>query len=365
MVLDGVFNHASRGFFQFNDILESGQASPWRDWFIVHAPRLNAYDHSQPPGYEAWWNMHALPKFNTDNPQVREYLMTVAEHWVRRGIDGWRLDVPEEIQTAGFWEEFRERVRAVNPEAYLVGEIWRVAPDWIGERPRFDAVMNYRFTEATLRFVGGDRIDPEVAAPVNLSLAPAFDAAQYARVITDLLAAYPEAANRANLNLLGSHDTPRVLSLVGGDVASVRLAVLLQFTFPGAPCIYYGDEIGMTGSHDPGSRAGFPWGHEGRWDVKTAEAVRSLAALRREHPALRYGTYRVAVAEGGVYAVVREHEGRRLLVAVNAAEHAVRPWTALDGGAAVRIWGDGDAVVGEGVLRLSLPARSGGVWRID
>jgi glycosidase len=291
--------------------------------------------------------------------------MTVAEHWVRRGIDGWRLDVPEEIQTAGFWEEFRERVRAVNPEAYLVGEIWRLAPDWIGERPRFDAVMNYRFTEAALRFVGGVRIDAEVATPVNLTLAPAYDAADYGRVVTDLLAAYPDAANRVNMNLLGSHDTPRVLSLVGGDVTSVRLAALLQFSFPGAPSIYYGDEIGMTGIHDPGSRGGFPWQSEDVWDAGLLETFRSLAALRREHPALRHGGYRTLVAQGGSYAFVREHEGATLLVAVNAADHPSRPWATLQDGAAVRLWGDGDAIVEGGILRLSLPPRAGGVWRVE
>jgi neopullulanase len=364
VILDGVFNHAGRGFFQFNDILENGSASPWRDWFIVHSARPNAYDTSKPPGYEAWWNLHALPKLNVENPQVREFLMTVAEHWTRRGIDGWRLDVPEEIQTPGFWEEFRERVRAVNPEAYLVGEIWRVAPDWIGEHPRFDAVMNYRFTEATLRFAAGHRIDADVAAPVNLTLAPGYDAAEYGRVVTDLLAAYPETANRANLNLLGSHDTARVLSLAGGDVASVRLAALLQFTFPGAPCIYYGDEIGMTGVHDPGSRAGFPWGHEEGWNTELLEAFRSLAALRRQHTALRYGSYRVVAAEGGVHAFVREHEGISLLVAVNAADHPTRPWAPFDGSGTVPLWGEGEALAGGGLLRLSMPARSGGVWQL-
>ena len=130
VVLDGVFNHTGRGFFPFHDVLENGANSPYFDWFIVHGTPVNAYDLSWPPNYEAWWRLHALPKLNTANPVVREYLMGVGEHWIRRGADGWRLDVPEEITTPGFWEEFRARIRAINPEAYLVGEIWHPAPDW-------------------------------------------------------------------------------------------------------------------------------------------------------------------------------------------------------------------------------------------
>ncbi len=154
VVLDGVFNHASRGFFYFNDILENGPASPYVDWFNITQFPVNAYDPSRPADYAAWWGLHALPKLNTDNPQVREYLMRIAEHWLRLGIDGWRLDVPGEITTPGFWEEFRTRVKAVNREAYIVGEIWDPAVPYL-QGDRFDGVMNYQFTEAVLGFTGG------------------------------------------------------------------------------------------------------------------------------------------------------------------------------------------------------------------
>src|SRR5919112_5575479 len=104
IVLDGVFNHASRGFFPFNDVLENGAASPWLDWFCFTDPEAHAYDRSKAAGYKAWAGLRALPKLNTDNPQVREYLMRVAEHWLHKGIDGWRLDGPTEIETPGFWQ---------------------------------------------------------------------------------------------------------------------------------------------------------------------------------------------------------------------------------------------------------------------
>jgi len=115
VILDGVFNHASRGFYQFNHTLENGAASPYRDWFNFHNYPVRAYE--QHNNYDSWWGLAALPKFNTRNPAVREFLWRVAEHWIRFGIDGWRLDVPAEIDDDDFWREFRRRVKAINPDA--------------------------------------------------------------------------------------------------------------------------------------------------------------------------------------------------------------------------------------------------------
>ena len=178
MVLDGVFNHASRGFFQFHDILENGQDSAYLDWFTVHGWPLNAYDHGKAPGYKAWWSLHALPKFNTDTPAVREFLWEVGRHWVDFGVDGWRLDVAHEVDDDSFWAEFRDRVHSANPEAYIVGEVWEARPfshltefddgiDRPDEATRWlqgdcwDAVMNYLFTRVCFAFFIGEGIDAE------------------------------------------------------------------------------------------------------------------------------------------------------------------------------------------------------------
>ena len=168
VILDGVFNHASRGFWPFHHILENGIRSPYRDWFhldpdVLAGHRgLTAYPGDAETkvglGYRAWWDLPALPTLNHSNPDVREYIYGVAEHWLRFGIDGWRLDVPEEISEPGFWEEFRRRVLAVNSEAYLVGEIWNPAPEWLAG-DRFHAAMNYPLAEAILSFVGAGRLD--------------------------------------------------------------------------------------------------------------------------------------------------------------------------------------------------------------
>ena len=178
VVLDGVFNHASRGFFQFHDILENGQDSAYLDWFTVHGWPMNAYDHEQAPGYKAWWGLHALPKFNTDTPAVREFLWDVGRHWIDFGADGWRLDVAHEIDDRSFWAEFRRKVHSANPEAYIVGEVWEARPfdrltdfdqeiDLPDEATRWlrgdcwDAVMNYLFTRLCFAYFIGEAIDHE------------------------------------------------------------------------------------------------------------------------------------------------------------------------------------------------------------
>src|SRR5690606_14648732 len=207
VVLDGVFNHASRGLLQFHDLLENGSASPYVDWFHVNRFPLNAYGGG-PLGYEAWWGLPALPKLNVGNPAVREFLWRVGEHWLERGIDGWRLDVPNEIDDDAFWQEFRRRCRAVNPEAYLVGEIWTGAERWL-HGDIFDGVMNYPLTRAIFGLVGRDLATDEIARS-GLDGVEALGAKRFVKRVEGLLGAYPRGAVYSQLNLLGSHDTPRV-----------------------------------------------------------------------------------------------------------------------------------------------------------
>lgn len=222
IVLDGVFNHASRGFFQFNDVLENGTASPWLDWFTFTDHPVNAYDHSRPPGYRAWVGLHALPQFNVEHPQVREYLMQVGEYWMRKGIDGWRLDVPFEIKVPDFWAEFRQRIKAINPDAYIVGEVWWDSREWL-QGNQFDGVMNYLWTEAAIAFSAGARVQRDQVADRSYYPWPGIDGVTYADKIDYLLALYPWPIQLTQLNLLDSHDTARFITIVDGDRASVKL----------------------------------------------------------------------------------------------------------------------------------------------
>jgi glycosidase len=314
VVLDGVFNHSSRGFFFFNDILENGPHSPWLNWFKIHDWPLAPYTGEKPANYEGWDGNRALPVFNHDNPEVREYIMEIAEYWIEFGIDGWRLDVPFEIKTPGFWQEFRERVKAINPEAYIVGEVWTDAREWL-DGSQFDGVMNYLFTAPTIAFTAGDRVDIEQVKDRSYEPYPALSAAEYAKKIQQVLQLYPWEIQLTQLNLLASHDTARLISIADGDKKSVTLSTLLLLTFPGAPSIYYGDEVGLAGKLDPDSRRGFPL--QADWDKEILKTHRELIALRHAHPCLRTGEYKVLFAEGNVYVFARVLDKEELIVAVN------------------------------------------------
>jgi neopullulanase len=334
VVLDGVFNHTGRGFWPFHHILENGAASPYRDWFHLDADvlsgerELTPYPPLDAPaggsyGYRAWAGLPALPKLNTDHPAVREYLLSVAEHWLRFGIDGWRLDVPNEIDDPAFWAAFRRRCRAIRPDAYLVGEIWQTAPEWVGE-DRFDALMDYPLAEAILGFVGGSSLDLDIvrahheyAAYLEPLDAPAFTAR-----LVELLGVYDPDVVAVQLNLLSSHDAPRALTVLGGDVAAFRMATLLQCLLPGAPSIYYGDEIGMTGGNDPASRGAYPW-DRARWDGDLRAFVRAVLALRAAEPAVRHGSTAAVGAVGRAIALERRLDAARLVVAVNAGDDPI------------------------------------------
>ncbi len=315
VVLDGVFNHSSRGFFFFHDVLENGPHSPWVNWFKVEGWPLSAYNGDFPANYEGWGGNRALPVFNHDNPEVREYIMEIAEYWIKFGIDGWRLDVPFEIKTPGFWQEFRQRVKAINPEAYIVGEVWGDSSEWL-DGAQFDGVMNYLFAGSTIAFAAGDRVDLEQVQSRDYKPYPPLFAAEYAAEIQDVLQLYPWEIQLTQLNLLASHDTARLMTIAGSDKPSVELATLLLMTFPGAPSVYYGDEVGLPGAIDPDSRRGFPF--EATWDREILQTHRQLIALRHSYPSLRIGDYKILHAQGEFYVFARTLGTEELIIAVNA-----------------------------------------------
>jgi cyclomaltodextrinase / maltogenic alpha-amylase / neopullulanase len=349
VILDGVFNHCGRGFFAFNDILENQEHSPYLNWFHVKSFPVEAYLLGDARDYLGWWNMKSLPKFNTDYPQVRHYLLQVARYWIDQDIDGWRLDVPNEIDDDSFWDAFRKTVRQGNPEAYLLGEIWNMDQRWVGES-HFDGLMNYPFRDAVLRLLQTGTMDIP----------------QYMEKLETLLQYYPHANTQAMYMTLGSHDTERLRTKLENDMDKVRLAFLLLFTYPGAPAIYYGDEIGMEGGKDPGCRGGFPW-NQHLWDDNLRNWVKQLIWLRKEQVALRRGDFKrlCADASSGCCAYVRAYQDQQILVLVNASPE----WRTLQVPVGHLGWQDGsirhsllynhEYVCQQGILTLSLLPWSG------
>ena len=338
IVLDGVFNHASRGFWQFHHVLENGDGSPYKDWFYFDPERLNGHKHwgAYPTpheqkllqgedsltaiGYRGWWNLPALPKFNVNTPAVREFLFGVAEHWVRLGIDGWRLDVATEIDDDAFWQEFRSRVRAINPETYIVAEIWHEAQRWL-QGDQFDATMNYEVTKPCLAFFP-KKLDLHVLHQQGnyQGIHHTIDAHEFANHIDHNLGLYKRDITFSQLNLLDTHDTPRFLSCVLEDKSALKMAWLFMFTYPGAPCIYYGDEIGVNGAHDPECRKSFPWDDESKWDKDLHAYAKELIALRKKHETLRRGDYKRMYSANEVMAYARVHKDEEIVIAINVAD---------------------------------------------
>ena len=381
VVLDGVFNHTGRGFWPFHHVLETGAGSPYRNWFhwdearLARGEPIKAYgEHGERAsrlGYEAWWDIPALPKLNTDEPAVRDYVFSVAEHWLRFGIDGWRLDVPGEIRDEAFWQEFRERCQAINPEAYLVGEIWVVAPEWL-RGDRFDALMNYPLAEAILGYVAGDHLDEKLVRRHHEfgTYTKRLDGPGFAIRLEELLAAYRPETNAAQLNLLDSHDSPRFVSMCGGDTASYRLALTLLAALPGAPCLFYGDEVGLEGGLDPDCRRGYPW-DPGHQDLELRSFVRAVLRLRHAEPALR--SSKLSVFGDGSTLVIRRPAGwQGAVVGLNAGEETavMRLAEGLVPSAEVTFadlpgWPMAPASVdGDGALVVSVPARTAVVARL-
>jgi glycosidase len=328
VVMDLAINHTGHTHWAFVDARLKGEESEYWDWYEWHKWPVPGTKVSTPADagdyYDCWWGFGQMPNLNFDlsrtgpdeqsvvdiedaepNWPVVNYLLDVATTWLEAAdVDGYRLDVAGEIPR-WFWELFRERVREENPDAYIVGELWGASPEWVNGRC-FDAVMNYKFfREPVFSFVvRGDT-----------------DAAGFDRMLAPGRLIYQQEGVYAQMNLLGSHDTERFLTAVGEDERRLRLATLFQMTYVGAPSIYYGDEIGMTGRHDPDCRRPFLWNWESNADrVALRDYFRRLIELRRGHPCFTEGGFTRLLADGDVYAYARDTVDEHAVVVLNAGD---------------------------------------------
>ena len=268
VVLDAVFNHTSPEFFAFEDLKKNKEQSPYRNWYYPEDFPIRVFPK---PNYKCFGYFGGMPKVNLRNPDTARYFIDVALHWLRvSGADGWRLDVADEI-CHDFWRAFRREVKAEFPEALIVGEIWHHAPDFL-EGDQWDSVMNYPFFRAVEDFGALQRIP----------------ASTYLGRLGFLRGNTHSKAHSLLWNIIGSHDTARLLHRCGEDKARQKLCAALCLLWPGMPMIYYGDEVGMTGGQDPDCRRGMLWDKE-RQDLDMLGFYQTLIRLRKDIPAITLG----------------------------------------------------------------------------
>ncbi len=404
IVIDGVFNHCGREFWAFRDVVRKQQNSVYRDWFEIISWDDPATPDTFEFDYEGWWGYKGLPLFREDEnglvPPVREYVFNITRRWMdpnadgnpSDGVDGWRLDAAPDVNPK-FWVAWNKLVKALNPEALTVAEIWEEAGDWLREN-RFDSTMNYPVAYLIKDFF----IDKKTRISVS----------EFERNLARLRTGYPEQVNHLLLTLVDSHDTDRVGSMIlnpdrdydqnvsvryeatynprrpDRDALAVqKLIALFQFTYVGAPMIYYGDEAGMWGADDPDNRKPMLWQdltyeNESYLSVRSNEIetdasrvndalltyYRKLTEIRKESRALLAGNFQTVLADDvqDVFAFRREVQNERVTVVLNNA--AVQRDVDLTGD-----WASGsnvqDLLTGTiyemeaGRLALMLPAKSG------
>ncbi|MFT9487057.1 MAG: glycoside hydrolase family 13 protein [Tepidibacillus sp.] len=302
VIFDAVFNHCGYDFFAFQDVVKNGEKSKYKDWFYIESFPIVTEPH---PNYETFANdVWTMPKLKTSNPEVKEYLLNVARYWIEEaGIDGWRLDVANEVDH-DFWRGFRKVVREANPEALIIGEIWHDSAPWL-EGDQYDSVMNYLFREAIFDFfarrnIGVSTLDARLAK---------------ARM------KYRDQANYAMFNLIDSHDTERFLTSVGEKEELLRLAALFQMTYIGMPMVYYGTEIGMTGKNDPDCRKTFVW-DEKEQNRDLFDYYKKLIQIRKSNLELTHGDVETVLIDeiNQVYAFARNYEGKSAVVVINSLQ---------------------------------------------
>jgi glycosidase/fibronectin type 3 domain-containing protein len=402
IILDGVLNHLSSDSYYFDryhrfnsDGACESLDSAYRAWFFFAAPRADQPSPcvETPDGatyYVSWAGFDSIPKINSTLIETRRYLFldedSVAQQWMREGIGGWRLDVANEIDDGRnpaelYWEAFRNVMRRVNPEAVIVGEFWNDASEWLlGDE--WDSTMNYRFRRAIIGFVRDTEfVDNDGRIP---ALLPSTLDASIRSVEED----YPPMAYHAMMNLLDSHDTTRLLFAVDNNPDLQKLAALTQFTLPGAPTIYYGDEIAIDApdvpdnggnlQDDPYNRAPYPWGDtEGDYypapDEDMLAFYQQIAALRNATPALREGEMVTLTADDatGVYAFLRTDaaNGSAAVVVLNSGtdtQEALLDWSGLlPTGLTLTPLFNGDSLsTDSGSVEISIAGESGNIWTV-
>ncbi|XCB28966.1 glycoside hydrolase family 13 protein [Arcanobacterium hippocoleae] len=296
IILDGVFNHCGNGHYAFRDVMANGDQSAYVNWFFIEDFPVRS--DSAEFNYKTCTDCYYLPKWNVYNPEVKKHHFDVARHWLDKGIDGWRLDVPYFVNKR-FWHEFNQVVKSYGDDKYLVAEDWRNPNHWLKDG-LMDGVMNYTLRDLVLAFTAGEFVD----------------AYQFADGMNKLTNEMPLAHRKSMLNLIGSHDTERVLTHLRHKTEKVIQAFALMYGAEGAPMLYYGDENGMAGDNDPGCRAGMQW-KQSDWNTKIHSSAAGLIKARKTSEILRKGDQKITALDTDTVMIQRWMEDQGAVTIVH------------------------------------------------
>ncbi len=298
IVLDAVFNHTSEHNEKFEDVVKNGAKSPYYEWFVIDGE----FPTKEPLNYEVFAGCKYMPKWNTSNEKVQEYLISIALYYIKEfDIDGWRLDVSDEISHS-FWRRFRKAVKSAKKDAVIIGENWHDASNYL-RGDQYDSIMNYAFTKAALDYFAYNKMD----------------ATKTAEKLNDILARNTDTVNDMMMNLLDSHDTDRFFSEVSENREKLKAALCLLYMFPGAPSVFYGTECYTPGGYDPDCRRCMDWKAAGE-DLDVKKLLRKLSDVRKKC-AFEYSGTRIEVSEDGrILVVKRAGNGADAMLLINQTD---------------------------------------------
>ncbi|MCL1786614.1 MAG: glycoside hydrolase family 13 protein [Defluviitaleaceae bacterium] len=303
VMLDAVFNHIGSQHAFWQDVLQNQEKSKYAGYFHIHSfPVKETYDRREDMAYDTFAFTTSMPKWNTENPDARQHLIDAALYWIKEcDIDGWRLDVSDEV-SFDFWHDFRKAIEAVKPDFYVLGEIWHDPSKWLNGK-YFDAVMNY----------------PLGRVIRDMFLTKTIMADKFNRELVGKLMKFSDLHSRVQFNLMDSHDTARVLTQADGDKLALKNAFLFMFMMKGAPCVYYGTEVGMEGAGDPDCRRPMLW-NAAKQDLDLQDFFVKLIALRREYNELVQNADMFYTQDGELCRWRLTYAGRALEIVYNAGK---------------------------------------------
>lgn len=314
IMLDAVFNHIGDTSMQWRDVVEKGEHSRFKDWFHIHSfpvhyKKTNDFEVAENLNFDTFAFTPHMPKLNTANKEVQEYILTIAKYWIQEfDIDAWRLDVANEVDHH-LWKKFAETCNELKNDFYILGEIWHSSQSWL-QGDEFTAVMNYAFTESITNYF------LEKTIPLDKLISN----------LNEQLLLYRKQTNQMMLNTIDTHDTPRLLTMAGGDKDLMKQVLAFLYLHQGIPCLYYGDEIGLDGGMDPDCRKCMIWDPD-KQDLNQLTFMKKLIAFRHEnHFILSEGSlnWLNIDSKSGLLTLSREIPGETLIGIFNTGNESIR-----------------------------------------